>query len=135
MPCEFDWYDEDMRIASVRLFDPLTQDDIETMGLTLTPLLETPAPIFLLLNIREINPLQTFSRLNGMLDGMPLPRFDHARQAQSRVAIVGGGAAIKMILQLAGDGENRVKAFNHEDEAFRWLSESAVSAAGGAGFG
>lgn len=126
MPYDLDWIDEELRILSIRLFDPLDTHDIEEFRQTITPIVEAPHPLFLLVNIGELDFRQAFSTIVTALEGEPLPDIAHHVNG-SRLAVVGGGAPVTLILALVGQSES-VHAFAHEDQALTWLRKQAQQA-------
>lgn len=131
MAYDFDWLDEDQRILAVRLYTPILTEEIEALRDQLTPVVETQEALYLLADIRNFDLMAAYSQLGGLLDTFTLPSIGDDQARQSRVAIIGGGPMINMVLKVAEgalpDGqEDLIRAFKHEDEAYRWLQNEAV---------
>ncbi len=128
MPYELNWLDEDRRILSLRLRDLLDEPDANTLRDALTPILEQPAPLYLQLDLRDFKLLEGFTQFGKAMEGEPLPGLEDGHLNRSRLAVLGGGPAIKLIFQLAGrstEFEEAVRAFDYEDRAYAWLVECA----------
>ncbi len=128
MPYGFNLQDEHLRIVTIRLFEPLQTEDVNALSQRLRALLDPPAPLFILLDIREFNLMRGLSGLPHDLDEMPLPDFAASHVKQSRMAIVGRGGLLSLILGLTrSDGElpQVIRQFTHEDEGLAWLYQEA----------
>jgi hypothetical protein len=133
MPYELNWLDEDRRILSLRLLDMLDNQEVNALRDALVPILEQPTPLYFQLDLRDFKLLEGFSQLGQAMDGEALPDFDAAHLRHSRLAVLGGGPAIKLIFQLVGHSNEvgeAVRAFDYEDRAYSWLIECADAAKG-----
>ena len=127
MPYNFDWVDDDSRILSIRLFDPLNSADMVGLAQAIWPIVEVESPLFVLLNILELDFKSAFSNATSAFDGEPMPDITHHLN-RSRLAIVGGGSPVALIINLAqqvAEQSDVVRAFTHEDQALTWLREQA----------
>lgn len=124
------WLDDDLRILSLRLFDPFYPEEIEGLKQALAPSIETLQPLFLFLDISEFRAFDVFSKTLSS-DEMLLTNLEH-HMKHSRIAIVGGGMFVRMMLGFLGSGDESkaVRSFKHEDQALYWLREQAKSQVG-----
>lgn len=132
MSYELDWLDERRRIVAVRLYDPLSSEELAALRDEFLPLIALSAPLYILADIREFNALQGAAALVNALDGEALPNMGEDAMRQSRIAVLGGGALVKMVLSLAHGAlneDNLIRTFDHEDEAYAWLGEQAGDSA------
>jgi hypothetical protein len=131
VPYELGWLDEGLRVFALRLYDPLTAEEADELRRELASLIQPTAPIFVLLDIRQFDLMEALSRLGSAFEGIRIPRDSETSLGQSRVAVIGGGAFLKMLLSLAGDRSDYAdlaRTFTHEDQAYTWLREAALAA-------
>ncbi len=121
------WLDDDLRILSLRLFDPFYPEEVEGLKQALTPSIETLQPLFLLLDISEFRTFDAFSKTLST-DEMPFTNLEY-HMKHSRIAIVGGGMFVRMMLGFLGSADDykAVRSFKHEEQALYWLREQAKS--------
>ncbi|HQA69748.1 MAG TPA: STAS/SEC14 domain-containing protein [Aggregatilineales bacterium] len=128
MPYDFEWLDENRNIVAIRLSSPVSPEELEELHARVMPLTESPLPIYILADIRNFDLLTAYSQLGDALKTLSLPSMDNAKMQGSRVAILGGGPLVGLVLSFAKDylneGDDLVKAFNNEDEARSWLQEA-----------
>ncbi|HPV06297.1 MAG TPA: STAS/SEC14 domain-containing protein [Aggregatilineales bacterium] len=128
MPYDFEWLDENRNIVAIRLSSPVSPEELEELHARVMPLTESTLPLFLLADIRNFDLLTAYSQLGDALKTLSLPSMDNAKMQGSRVAILGGGPLVGLVLSFAKDylneGDDLVKAFNNEDEARSWLQEA-----------
>jgi len=125
MSYDLNWLDEDLGIVAIRLFDPLHPDDLSGLTAELTPLFDSGRPLYASVDIRNFNALQALGML-GSSDGLPFPSIPASQAHNSRLAVVGGGSIVKLLLQMIDDADSsQLRPFEHEDEAYTWLLESA----------
>lgn len=128
MPYDFEWLDENRNILAIRLSSPVSPEELEELHARVMPLTESPLPLFLLADIRNFDLLAAYSQLGDVINTLSLPSMDNAKMQRSRVAILGGGPLVGLVLSFAKDyvneGGELVKAFNNEDEARIWLQEA-----------
>ncbi len=132
MPYELDWLDERRRIVAVRLYDPLVSEELAALRDEFLPLIALSAPLYILADIRAFNAMQGAAALVNTLDGEALPDIGEDTMRQSRIAVLGGGAFIRMVLGLAHGAlgeDDLIRTFDHEDEAYTWLGEQAGDSA------
>lgn len=125
----FDWLDEDRHILMLRLMDPIEDYEVEELKQLMEDVLIDPRPLFALVDVEYFNLMTAYSQLGSLLDSLTMPGEEQARA--SRIAVIGGGTLIKMVLSLAGDaleGEEAIQVFKHEDLALSWLRDSADAA-------
>jgi hypothetical protein len=132
LPYDLRWNDEKRRLLLLRLYDPLERSEAEDLFGQFFPILETPLPFFMLMDLTQFDPMKTLSRLGGLaawMDGRPFPTVkDHL--LQSRAAIVGGGALISSLFGLLAASSSTspqalTRVFDQEDLAWRWLEEQS----------
>ncbi len=127
MAYDIDWLDEDQRILSVRLFDPLPPEEMDQLWQAMTEIFEVPEPLFLLADIRHFHSLESFKETPAIPDGGALPDMA-PHMERSRLAIVGGGTPIRLLLELVGhvaEHGEMIRSFTNEAEALDWLREQA----------
>lgn len=128
MPYDFEWLDENRNIVAIRLSSPVSPEELKELHARVMPLTESTLPLFLLADIRNFDLLTAYSQLGDALKTLSLPSMDNAKMQGSRVAILGGGPLVGLVLSFAKDylneGDDLVKAFNNEDEARSWLQEA-----------
>ncbi len=128
MPYDFEWLDENRNIVAIRLSSPVSPEELKELHARVMPLTESPLPIYILADIRNFDLLTAYSQLGDALKTLSLPSMDNAKMQGSRVAILGGGPLVGLVLSFAKDylneGDDLVKAFNNEDEARSWLQEA-----------
>lgn len=128
MPYDFEWLDENRNILAIRLSSPVSPEELKELHARVMPLTESTLPLFLLADIRNFDLLTAYSQLGDALKTLSLPSMDNAKMQGSRVAILGGGPLVGLVLSFAKDylneGDDLVKAFNNEDEARSWLQEA-----------
>lgn len=128
MPYDFEWLDENRNILAIRLSSPVSPEELKELHARVMPLTESPLPIYILADIRNFDLLTAYSQLGDALKTLSLPSMDNAKMQGSRVAILGGGPLVGLVLSFAKDylneGDDLVKAFNNEDEARSWLQEA-----------
>lgn len=127
MPYDFEWLDEGQRILSIRLFDPLSPEELNALREMVMSVFEAPAALYVLLDMREFDLIRVFQDAPSSLDGDRFPDFKyHAHH--SRLAVVGGGTIIDLLLAVveprAGWG-GFIRGFKEEDQALTWLREQA----------
>lgn len=130
MPHSVDWIDEDRRILAVRLYDPITVEDIDSLQSELTPIVETGQPLYILVDIGEVDLMQAYTGLGTALEGLSVPSVPDDQWKRSRVAVIGGGMLVNTILsflQGSVEEDELIRAFKHEDKAFTWLDEESRS--------
>jgi hypothetical protein len=128
VPHSVDWIDEDRRILAVRLYDPITSDDVESLQSKLTPIVEAGQPLYILADITEVDLIQTYTGLGAALEGLSIPSVSDEQWRRSRVAVIGGGMLVNTalsFLQGAVEEDELIRAFKHEDKAFAWLDEES----------
>lgn len=128
MPAEFDWLDESRRIFALRLFDPFTLADIESFKEQMSPTIETGLPVYMLIDIRNISAMETLAHFTNS-EGSALPELSAEQREQSRFAILGGGALVRLVFNLVEQGaeaQQFIRLFDYEDRAYSWLSECAA---------
>ena len=128
MPYDFDWLDEDRRVAALRLYDPFHDDQRLALEQEITNVLAVGEPLYLLIDIREFNALQAFSRFAATNSGAQIPSMSDRQMEHSRLAVIGGSAMVKMMFRLikgSDEHSNKIRTFKHEDRAFSWLNEQA----------
>ncbi|NLH07341.1 MAG: STAS/SEC14 domain-containing protein [Chloroflexi bacterium] len=128
MPYDFEWLDENRNIVAIRLSSPVSPEELKELHARVMPLTESPLPIYILADIRNFDLLTAYSQLGDALKTLSLPSMDNAKMQGSRVAILGGGPLVGLVLSFDKDylneGDDLVKAFNNEDEARSWLQEA-----------
>jgi len=128
MPYDFEWLDENRNIVAIRLSSPVSPEELKELHARVMPLTESPLPIYILADIRNFDLLTAYSQLGDALKTLSLPSMGNAKMQGSRVAILGGGPLVGLVLSFAKDylneGDDLVKAFNNEDEARSWLQEA-----------
>jgi hypothetical protein len=130
VPHSVDWIDEDRRILAVRLYDPITAEDIDSLQSELTPIVETGQPLYILVDIGEVDLMQAYTGLGTALEGLSVPSVPDDQWKRSRVAVIGGGMLVNTILsflQGSVEEDELIRAFKHEDKAFTWLDEESRS--------
>jgi hypothetical protein len=128
MAYDIDWLDEDHRILSVRLFDPLLPEEVNQLWQTMTTIFEVPEPLFLLADIRHFHLFEPFKDTTTIPDGGALPDLA-PHMERSRLAVVGGGTPIRLLLELVGhvaEHGEMIRSFTNEAEALDWLREQAT---------
>ncbi len=130
MPAELDWLDKSRQIFAIRLYDPFSPLDIEGFQEELISTVETQLPIFVLLDIRNFVAVEALARMTNT-DRPYLPELSPEQRERSRLAVLGGGAFVKLIfglLENATEGVEFIRQFEYEDEAYSWLSDCAMQA-------
>jgi hypothetical protein len=128
LPAELDWLDKSRQIFALRLYDPFSPLDIEGFQEELISVVETQLPIFVLIDIRNFVAMEALARMTNT-DRPYLPELSPEQRDRSRLAVLGGGALVKLIFGLvenAADGVEFIRQFEHEDEAYSWLSDCAM---------
>jgi hypothetical protein len=129
LPAELDWLDRDRQIFAIRLFDPFSPLDFEPLEDELASVVETQLPIYVLLDIRHFVTIEALTQIGTSVDRPYLPELSPEQRERSRLAVLGGGAFVKLIFGLvenAADDLQFIRQFEHEDEAFTWLSDCAM---------
>lgn len=128
MPYDFDWLDEDRNIVAIRLYTPVSAEELEELHARVVPLTESPLPLFILADIRNFDLMSAYSELGSIMRTLSLPNLGEDKMRRSRLAILGGGPLVGFVLSLAKDKApeegDLVKAFKYEDEAYTWLQEA-----------
>ena len=117
------WIDEQTRILHIQLDAPLLDEELDALRQELQPIVDDPQPLFALLNLHELNPMELFTRAMTNLDDLPFPNFRQHFE-QSRLAIMGGGSTLASVLTLANQisGQTElIRPFNDESAAIDWL--------------
>ncbi len=123
MPYEIYWFDEQARILNIQLQAPLPDLELDELRRELLPIINNPQPLFTLLSLRDLNPMDLFTRALANLDDLPLPDFKQHFE-QSRLAIVGGGPTLASLLTLTNQISGRdglIRPFKDENAAIKWL--------------
>lgn len=133
MPYDLKWLDEDRRIFRLRLFDPLVSTEAEELLNQARSIIETPHPVFVLLDLRQFSFQQAMPELRSLIEGQTVPE-NLAHLEQSRAAVVGGGMVISMGIGMARQmtGLDVMRAFDDEDRALSWLEDEAQRPSGSA---
>ncbi len=129
MPAELDWLDKNRRIFAIRLFDPFSSLDFESFEEELISVVETQLPIYVLIDIRNFTAIESLAQIGTSADRPYLPELSPEQREKSRLAVLGGGALVKLIFGLVentAEGQRFIRQFGHEDEAFTWLSDCAM---------
>ena len=137
MAYDINWLDRDRNIVAVRLFDPFPTEEAKALKDEMMPYADNGQPMYILLDIREFNPMKALATFGGR-DGPAMPKLDPEQARRSRLALVGAGSMVNLLLKMTDDDSEQVRVFKHEDKAYRWLTEEASGGAaddGGAGFG
>jgi hypothetical protein len=130
VPHSVDWIDEDRRILAVRLYDPITAEDVDSLQSKLTPIVETGQPLYFLVDIGEVDLMQAYTGLGAAFEGLSMPSVPDEQWKRSRVAVIGGGMLVNTILsflQGSVDEDDLIRTFKYEDKAFAWLDEESRS--------
>lgn len=122
MGFEWRWLDEEQRILQLRLFslDPETTSDLLTQFL---PIFEEPRPIFVLMNVGDLDLSDLVSGAGP--ENVHLPDIRH-HQEHSSLAIVTVRPETRMVLDMTNrlmGLQDAIRAFRYEDEALAWLEE------------
>ncbi len=122
MGFEWQWLDEEQRILQLRLFslDPETTSDLLTQFL---PIFEEPRPIFVLMDVGDLDLSDLVSR--AVPENVRLPDIRH-HQEHSSLAIVTTKTETRMVLDITNrliGWQDAIRAFRYEDEALVWLEE------------
>jgi hypothetical protein len=128
MPFDAHWIDEQTRILHIQLHTPLQDQELDALRRKLHPIINTPQPLFALLSLHDLNPMELFTRAIANLDGLPLPDFRQHFE-QSRMAIVGGGSTLASLLTLANQisGQTElIRPFDDQSKAIEWLRSQAA---------
>ncbi len=123
MPYEIYWFDEQARILNIQLQAPLPNLELDELRRELLPIINNPQPLLTLLSLRDLNPMDLFTRALANLDDLPLPDFKQHFE-QSRLAIVGGGPTLASLLTLTNQISGRdglIRPFKDENAAIKWL--------------
>jgi hypothetical protein len=120
------WINQEQRLLRIQPVEPVTREEAEQLISELRELAESPAPLYILVDLTQFDPMRAVSSMSGLMDGQSLPK-QTASMEQSRVAIVGGGPMVNMGLQLMKSMTSLeiIRAFNKEDEALRWLESQS----------
>jgi hypothetical protein len=126
VPYDLSWLDEEQRILQVQLYDPFDPEAAARLSEELSAIIETPRPVYVLVDIREFNPMTMMSQLGSLIDGQPFPK-NTAHLERSRAAVVGGGPIVSMALGWVGSSrlESMIRPFDAEDTALDWLREES----------
>jgi hypothetical protein len=130
VPHSVDWIDEDRRMLAVRLYDPITAEDVDSLQSKLTPIVETGQPLYFLIDIGEVDLMQAYSGLGAAFEGLSMPSVPDEQWKRSRVAVIGGGMLVNTILsflQGSVEEDDLIRTFKYEDKAFVWLDEESRS--------
>lgn len=123
MPYKIYWIDEHARILNIQLQAPLPDLELDELRRELLPIINIPQPLLTLLILRDLNPMDLFTRALANLDGLPLPDFKQHFE-QSRLAIVGGGPTLASLLtltnQISGQ-DGLIRPFKDKNAAIKWL--------------
>lgn len=125
MSYDLDWLDEEQRVLGVRLFDPIDDLTIESLGVELLPELQEPHPIFILLDLQHVRNFQALTELGSAFEESPWELDQMQQHQNSRVAMLGGGLLASLIVGLMKQitGEELIRAFQRESDALEWLRE------------
>ena len=128
MPYNVHWIDEQTRILLIQLEAPLLDKELDALRRELQLIIDAPQPLFALLNLHNLNPMELFTRAIANLDDLPLPNFRQHFE-QSRLAIIGGGPTLASLLTLANQISGQIeliRPFTDESAAIDWLRSSQV---------
>jgi hypothetical protein len=129
MPYDFGWLDEDQRILSICLSDPLSAEELKTLREMVMSVFEAPAALYVVLDMREFDLKRVFQDAPSFLNGDRFPDFKyHAHH--SRLAVVGGGPIVDLLFAVVEPGAGWggfIRGFKEEDQALTWLREQAGS--------
>jgi hypothetical protein len=116
------WIDQEQRLLRIQPIEPVTKDEAEQLINELREYAATPAPLYILVDLTQFDPMRAVSSMGGLMDGQSFPK-QTAHMEQSRIAIVGGGPMVNMGLQFMKTmtSLDLIRAFNKEDDALRWL--------------
>jgi hypothetical protein len=123
MPYRIEYPTDDTPYLTISLSDPLPDAELKALREELLPMATAEQTSYILADLRGFDLVTSFQRLLLATDGIPLPSLTGS-VGQSRLAVVGGGAALPLIMQVMGSlGEtaNMFKTFNTVDKAKAWL--------------
>jgi hypothetical protein len=123
---ESKWIDQAHRLLKIQPVEPVTREEAEDLINQLREYAETPAPLYVLVDLTRFDPMRAVSSISGLMDGQSFPK-QTAHLEQSRVAIVGGGPMVSMGLQFMKSmtSLDLIRAFTRENEALHWLEEQS----------
>ena len=123
------WQDRNQRLFTLTLSAPISPSEIKELQAELKPTLTASEPAYCLLDLSAVDIYNIAAKGLGDLDAVLPPNLSY-HLAHSRVAIVGGGAAIKVLLRLlvSIEGEvHSIKSFGSSATALDWLQAEMIT--------
>lgn len=130
MPYEIDWHDQDRGILIIRLYDPLSEAELVELARQGKSILSDAdsKPLYVMVDVLGLKSFAPLMQMTSRLDDLPLPDLSSPSGKASRVAIVGGGSLLDMLIGFANntvDSAALVRTFKYEDKAITWLDDES----------
>nr|MBN1229914.1 STAS/SEC14 domain-containing protein [Anaerolineae bacterium] len=126
MPYQLDRLEYERDILSIKLYEPLSNQETEDLAAEARGVFTSGSPVYLMLDLREFDLAKSLGRLGAAFEDIPFPQSGSRQTDQSRVAVIGGGPILKLILQMTNALSEQtayVRLFSAEDQAITWLRE------------